>query len=99
VRCQEAKGLVIPAIDISKLGLAYADGISQHGSKHRLEIARRAADDLEHLRRRRLLLQRLGEFQRALLLGLEQAHVLDRDHRLVGEGLSQLDLLVSEGPN
>ena len=27
----------------------------------------------------------------------EQPHVLDRDHRLVGEGLEQLDLLVGEG--
>ena len=31
------------------------------------------------------------------LLGLvEQPHVLDRDHRLVGEGLQQRDLLVGE---
>ena len=27
---------------------------------------------------------------------LEQPHVLDRDHRLVGKGLNQLDLLVGE---
>ena len=27
---------------------------------------------------------------------VEQAHVLDRDHRLVGEGGEQLDLLVGE---
>ena len=27
------------------------------------------------------------------LLGLEQPHVLDRDHRLVGEGFDQFDLL------
>ena len=46
----------------------------------RLEIGRRAGDDAEDLARRRLLLQRL--------LGLvEQPHVLDRDDRLVGEGL------------
>ena len=30
---------------------------------------------------------------------LEQPHVLDRDHRLVGEGLDQLDLLVGERPH
>src|SRR5262249_38683521 len=35
---------------------------------------------------------------RALLLRLEQPHVLDRDHGLVGEGLDQLDLLWSERP-
>jgi hypothetical protein len=28
----------------------------------------------------------IREFARALLLGFEQADVLDRDHRLVGEG-------------
>ena len=32
--------------------------------------------------------------QRALLLGFEQAHVFDRDHRLVGEGLEKRDLFV-----
>ena len=46
---------------------------------------------LQDLARRRLLLERL--------LGLvEQAHVLDRDHRLVGEGLEQRDLLVRKWP-
>ena len=34
---------------------------------------------------------------RALLLGLEQPHVLDRDHRLVGEGGDEIDLLLREG--
>src|SRR5439155_6234751 len=45
----------------------------------------------EYLTRRRLLFQRLLEL-------LEQPHVLDRDHRLVGEGLQQLDLRGGEGP-
>ena len=35
---------------------------------------------------------------RASCVSLEQARVLDRDHRLVGEGLQQLDLLVGERP-
>ena len=36
----------------------------------------------------------------ALVLDLvEQPHVLDRDHRLVGEGRDQLDLLVGERPH
>ena len=52
---------------------------------------------MQDLRGCRLLLQQFGEFARALLLGFEQADVLDRDHRLVGEGLDQLDLLVCEG--
>jgi hypothetical protein len=33
---------------------------------------------------------------RALLLGFEQPHVLDGDHRLVGESLQQLNVLVGE---
>ena len=32
------------------------------------------------------------------LLGFEQPHVLDGDHRLIGEGVDQLDLLVGERP-
>ena len=54
---------------------------------------------LQHLRRRGLLLQRLGELARARLHRLEQPHVLDRDHRLVGEGRDQLDLPVGERPH
>ena len=30
---------------------------------------------------------------------LEQPHVLDGDHRLIGEGLEQGDLPLGEGPN
>ena len=43
-------------IDIAELGIADANGILQHGRKHWLKIAGRAADNLEHLRRSRLLL-------------------------------------------
>ena len=35
----------------------------------------------------------------ALLLGLEQPHVLNRDDRLVGECSDQLDLLVGKRPH
>ena len=37
------------------------------------------------------VLQRLRQFAGAGLDAFEQAHVLDRDHRLVGEGLQQLN--------
>ena len=57
--------------------------------EHRLHVVGRAGDDLQDLGRRGLPLERL--------LGLvEQAHVLDRDHGLVGEGLQQLDVVVGE---
>ena len=42
------------------------------------------------------MLQRLRKLARALLLGFEQPNILDRDHRLVGEGLDQLDLFFGE---
>ena len=65
--------------------------------EHRLDVGRRARDDAQDLAGRRLLLQRLGEVAVARLQLLEQADVLDRDHRLVGEGLEQLDLPVGNG--
>ena len=68
MRCDELEAIAVTAVNIPELGVADADGLLQHCCKHRLKIAGRAADDLEHLRRRRLLLQRLGEFGRALLL-------------------------------
>ena len=43
------------------------------------------------------MLQRLRQLVRARLDLVEQPHVLDRDHRLVGESADQLDLLVGEG--
>ena len=58
-----------------------------------------AADDAEHLGRRRLMLQGLAQFGIALLDFLEQPHVLDGDHRLIGEGLEKGDLLFSERTN
>ena len=70
--------------------LAEPRGIFGDRIKHRLNIRRRAGDDTQDLARRRLLLQRLLEF-------LEQPHVLDGDHRLVGEGFKKLDLRRGEG--
>ena len=42
------------------------------------------------------VVERGGEFFRARLHLVEQAHVLDRDHGLVGEGLDDLDLACGE---
>src|SRR5215831_2865717 len=58
--------------------------------QHRLNVRRRACNHTENFTRRGLLLQRLLQF-------LEQAHVLDGDHRLVGKGFEKLDLSGSEG--
>ena len=50
-----------------KLRLAEPGGIFQQSMKHRLQIAGRAGDDLQHLARRRLLLQRFRKFSSELL--------------------------------
>ena len=76
-------------IDPTNLGGAFDDGV-----EHRLHVRRRAADDAEHLGRRRLLLQRFARDRVARLLLVNKPRVLDRDHRLIGEGFEQLDLSV-----
>jgi len=96
MRRNETQAVALCTIDIAKRGVADADSVLQHRCKHRLKIARRAADNLKHLRHRCLLLQGLRELPRTRLHRLEQPRVLDRDHRLVGEGLDQLDLLLGE---
>src|SRR6516164_3467342 len=86
----------IPVEDISKFSFANAYGFLQHGFKHRLKIAGRATDNLQHLRCGSLLLQRFSKLTRAFLLRLKQSGVLDGDYRLVSECLDQLDLLLGE---
>ena len=71
-------------------------GALDNGVEHRLHVGRRAADDAEHLGRRRLMLQGLAQFCIALLQFFEQPHVLDGDDGLVGEGFQQSDLLLRE---
>ena len=79
----------------SQMRVAFSSMAWNTGSSSPGELA----DDLEHLGGRGLLLQRLGQIARARLHLVEQPHVLDRDHRLVGEGRDQLDLLVGERPH
>src|SRR5262249_2121920 len=67
------------------------------GVQDRLHVRRRAANDAEHLGGCGLRLQGFAQFCVAFLDFFEQPHVLDSDHRLVGEGLKENDLLVSEG--
>ena len=56
------------------------------------QIERRAADDLQHIGGGGLLFQRL--------LGLvEEAHIVDRDRRLIGERPEQAHIFLSEGPD
>jgi len=56
----------MPTKYISKVSVADANSLLQHGLEHGLQIARRAANDFEYVRRRSLLLQRLNEVGGAL---------------------------------
>ena len=85
VRRKEVQGVAVTVVDISKRGAADANSILQHGGKHGLQIAGRATDDPEHLRSRRLLLQRLCEVGGALAQFVEQPRVLDGDDGLGGK--------------
>jgi hypothetical protein len=58
----------------------------------------RPANHLEHIGCRRLLVERFAQLAAARLHLIEQPHVLDGDHRLVGESFEQLDLPVGEQP-
>src|SRR5262249_35697532 len=59
--------------------------------EYRLQPAWRTRDDPQHVRGRRLLFQRLAQLSAAGLHFLEQMHVLDGDHGLIGKGFQQLD--------
>jgi hypothetical protein len=72
--------------------MAEQAGALGHRLEHRLHVGRRRADHLQHLGRRGLPVERL-------LRLVEEAHVLDRDGGLIGEGCQQLDLLVGECPH
>ena len=76
---------------------AHPHGIAGDDFEHRLSVGRRLADGSKDLARRRLLLEGLGQLGVPRLQLLEQAHVLDGDHRLVGKRLEQGHLGVREG--
>ena len=75
--------------------VAQARRVFRDRVEHRLNVARRARNDAQNLGGGGLLLQGLGEVTIARLQLLEQPYVLDRDHRLVGEG-PRVDLLLRE---
>ena len=70
----------------SKRGPAQPHRLLQHCIEHRRQITGRGIDNLQHLRDRCLLFQRLA------LLG-QQPRILQRDHRLMGEAFQQRNLL------
>ena len=88
--------LAIEAEHVRKQASAESDRVAHHRLEHRLHIGRRGADHAKDRGSCRLLLQCLSQLARARLHLVEQAHVLDRDDGLVGEGGDQLDLLLRE---
>ncbi len=70
-------------------------GALDDGIKDRLHVGGRAADDAEHLGGCRLMFQGFTQFRVALArVSLNKPHVLDGDHRLIGKGFQQRDLLL-----
>src|SRR5262249_23267109 len=93
------KILSLKAEQRAELGVADTCRILQHGQEYRLQVARRAGDDLQHLAGRGLLLQGLGQIVGTLTQFIEQPRVFDRNDCLGGEVLYQFDLLVGERPD
>ena len=91
----------VPVVQVqySELGPAEPGRIRQHGVEDGLQVAHRVGNDLQHLGGRGLLLQRLAKIARPRLHLVEQPHVLNRDHRLVGKGAGEFDLSVGERPH
>ena len=92
----EAKSVVLKPINGAKCGVADLHHVREHRCKHRLKITRRAADDLQHLRRGRLLVQRVAEVGGALTQLIAQSRVLDGDDSLGGEVSYKFNLLIGE---
>ena len=76
--------------DRAGVGISQAHRALRDRREHTIEIERGAADRPEDLRDGGLLVQRL-------LRRVEEPNVLDRDRGLVGEGPSEVDLLLGEG--
>src|SRR6516225_6726436 len=60
-KCDRTKGVALEEKKIAKCGVTDANSILQHGLKYRLKLARRRTNYTQHLRGRRLLLQRFGK--------------------------------------
>src|SRR5215472_15784369 len=96
VHCSHRERAVLIQVERTEVRFAKAGRICQHTFKYRRKFTWRTRYDAQHLRRRRLLLQRFGELGRALAQFVEQPRVLDGDDRLSGEVLHQRDLFISK---
>jgi hypothetical protein len=77
------------------IGVAKPGSRFYKGVEYGLQIERRAANDLQHISGRGLLLQRLAQF-------VEQPRVLNSDHGLISERLEHRTLFIrkwARGPS
>ena len=89
-------GSLVVLVDRAPVGAGELTGARDDRVEHRLDVQRRA-DGAADLAQRRELLHRARQLGRPLPQLVEQADVLDGDHRLVGERLEKRDLLGREG--
>ena len=80
MRRSDTKDLSIAEIHVSERSLANAHRVREYGLEDRLQLPGRRRDDLQHLRGRNLLLQRLGEL--LLQLGIGCAKAVNLSSRL-----------------
>ena len=88
--------LTVKRVEHAEIGAAKLHRLAEHRVEDGNEIPGGAADHAQHFGCRGLLLERLRQLLCPCLHLVEQPHVADRDHGLIGEGLQQGDLLVAE---
>src|SRR5215510_6817214 len=91
-------GRVIVLVNEPTISFREIDGSGNDRVQDGLEIQRRA-DRSAHLPERPQLINRSRQLDSPRLELSQEPGVLDGDHRLVGEGGDQLDLLVGKGLN
>ncbi len=91
-RCPDAVGVVLQQVDRRAARVAERARRGRQHGQHGIETEGRAADRLQHVGGGGLLPQPFADLRRARLHLVGEPHVLDRDHRLVGQGFYQPDL-------
>jgi hypothetical protein len=84
--------LIFCRVTVEQSQTALNDGV-----EHRLGVGQGAGDRAQDVGCGCLLVERCRQRTVLALQLREQPHVLDGDHRLIGEGLEQFDLTLSEG--
>ena len=88
--------VLVVFVDRPAVGAAQLDRVGDDARQHGFEIER-GADRLTDFAQGFEFAHRACQFVGSLIQFFEQPHVLDGDHRLVGEGFKQLDLRRGEG--